>query len=208
MALVPAHVTDTLISGYVVLADCGVEQLLLSGDSASRNKLPLARPAAHTRQIAEGNTDVDANAKSNLPRKIAFQPAVGPWRTLQYLPPGESHKTTSILARGWIAQDEPGVFLLDESLQQQWHYRLPITVNKDAWLITSGCVDPATGQPIWAVSQSNETVHLLRGDGVITDNFRLDEPVIGLGLIPNGERLLLYIAHANELKQYSVSVVK
>lgn len=208
MAIVPTNISDTLIGGYVVLADRGVEQLLLSGDSAFRNKPLLARPAGHTREISESASDLSSGANSGLLRKVAFQPATGPWRTIQFQLAGESKKTTSILARGWIAQDEPGVFLLDENLQQQWHYRLPITANKDAWLITSACVDPASGQPIWVVSQSDATIHLLRGDGVITDNFRLDDPVLGLGLVPSGERLLLFVAHANGIKQFSVSALK
>jgi hypothetical protein len=181
MALVSKSVNDTLIGGYVVLADRGVEQLMLSGDSAFRTKQSLGRPASHAREIADAESEPN---KTNLPRKVAFQPAAGPWKTIQYQRVGENQPSTSILARGWIAQDEPGVFMLDEQLQQQWHYRLPITTNKDAWIIASACVDPASGQPTWVISQSNEIVHVLRGDGGITDSFRLDEPVVGLGLVP------------------------
>ncbi len=133
-----------------------------------------------------------------IPSKVAFQPAVGPWKSLS------TPRGTEVLARGWIAQDEPAVFLLNEQLQQRWHYRLPLSNEKPAAFMVSGSMDPTTGQPLWALSQSNNFVHLLRGDGILTDHMQFEEPIRGLGLVPVGNRLMLYVAHAQRIATYAV----
>lgn len=190
LALVPQNVSETLIGGYVVMEDRAVERLLLSSDSTKANL--LGRPASYS----EKKTDVGKSP--TVPSKIAFQPAAGPWKSLP-----TSHGT-SILARGWIAQDEPGLFLLNEQLQQQWHYRLPLDEERISTLIASANIDPATGQPLWAITQANNVVHLLRGDGIVTDHVQFDDAVRGLGLVPVGNRLVLYVAHSRRVATYIV----
>jgi len=194
LALVPQNVSDTLIGGYVVMEDRAIERLILSSDST--NASVIGRPAAYSEKKADpGKLPSKLPA---VPTKVAFQPAAGPWKSLP-TPQG-----TAILARGWIAQDEPGVFLLNEQLQQQWHYRLPLTEERISTLIASANIDPATGQPLWAITQANNVVHLLRGDGIVTDHVQFDEPVRGLGLVPVGNRLVLYVAHSKRIASYTV----
>ncbi len=194
LALIPQNVSDTLIGGYVVMEDRAIERLILSSDSTKANA--IGRPAAFSDKKPDaGKLPSKAVA---VPTKVAFQPAPGPWKSL-LTPQG-----TAILARGWIAQDEPAVFLLNEQLQQQWHYRLPLADDRINTLITSANIDPATGQPLWAITQANNVVHLLRGDGIVTDHVQFAEPVRGLGLVPIGSRLVLYVAHANRIATYSV----
>ncbi len=194
LALVPQTAADSLIGGYVVMEDRAVEQLLLSSDSSIATA--LGRPAAFV-----DKKSAVAGAPQSQPvklSKLAFQPAAGPWKSIRTT----SGSTT--LARGWIAQDEPGVFLLNEQLQQQWHYRLPIVTEGQSTLIATASVDPATGQALWAVAQANDVVHLLRGDGIVTDHMRLSDPVRGLGLVPVGNRLMLYVAHPKRIAIYSI----
>ena len=181
------------IGGYVVMEDRAIERLILSSDST--NATVLGRPAAYSDKKTGAGTL--PGKQPTVPSRVAFQPAAGPWKSLP------SPQGTAILARGWIAQDEPAVFLLNEQLQQQWHYRLPLTDGLNT-LIASANIDPATGQPLWAITQANNVVHLLRGDGIVTDHVQFDEPVRGLGLVPVGNRLVLYVAHAKRIATFSV----
>lgn len=194
LALVPQNVSDTLIGGYVVMEDRAIERLILSNDST--NAAVIGRPAA----FSDSKSDIGKlpSKLPSVPTKVAFQPAAGPWKSLS------SPRGTAVLARGWIAQDEPGVFLLNEQLQQRWHYRLPLAEDRFNTLITTANIDPATGQSLWAVTQTNNVVHLLPGDGMLTDHVQFNEPVRGLGLVPVGDRLVLYVAHAKHVSTYSV----
>ncbi len=133
-----------------------------------------------------------------VPTKVAFQPASGPWKTV---PTREGYAT---LARGWIAQDEPGVFLLNEQLQQQ--LALPNAAGNRSKRADGGnCECRSCDQSAAvALSQSNEVVHLLRGDGAVTDHMRLDEPVRGLALVPVGNQLILYVAHEGKMVTYRI----
>ena len=199
LALVPQNAADTMVGGYVVMEDRAIERLLLSKDSAIAS--PLGRPAAFTdKKLADKKMDVGTlpNSKNSVPTKLAFQPAAGPWKSMR-TPSG-----SATLARGWIAQDEPGVFLLNEQLQQQWSYRLPLVTEGRNALIASANMDPATGQALWAITQANDVVHLLRGDGVVTVHVQFDEPIRGLGLVPVGNRLMLYVALAKRITTYQV----
>jgi len=194
LALVPQSTSDTMVGGYVVMEDRAIERLLLSRDSAVAS--PLGRPAAFVDRKADVGTL--PNSKNSLPNKLAFQPAAGPWKSVK------TSSGLATLARGWIAQDEPGVFLLNEQLQQQWSYPLPLVTERRSALIASANVDPATGQALWAITQANDVVHLLRGDGVVTDHLQLDEPIRGLGLVPVGNRLMLYVAHPKRISTYQI----
>ena len=194
LALVPQNVSETLIGGYVVMEDRAIERLLLSSDATSATV--LGRPAAYSDKKSDAGKLPGKQAA--VPSKVAFQPAAGPWKSVT-TPQG-----TAILARGWIAQDEPAVFLLNEQLQQQWHYRLPLADEPRSTLFASANIDPTTGQVLWAITQANNVIHLLRGDGIVTDHVQFDEPVRGLGLVPVGNRLVLYVAHAKRIATYTV----
>ena len=194
LALIPQTISDTSVGGYVVMEDRAIERLILSSDST--NATVLGRPAAYS----DKKSDVSSLPAKlpTVPSKIAFQPAAGPWKSLS-----TSHGTTT-LARGWIAQDEPGVFLLNDQLQQRWLYRLPLSEERISTLIATANIDPARGQPLWAITLGNNVVHLLPGDGILTDHMQFEEPVRGLGLVPVGNRLVLYVAHPKSVATYSV----
>ena len=194
LALVPQSTADALVGGYVVMEDRGIEKLLLSNDSAGAT--PLGRPAAFVDKKSDAGKL--PSKLPPVPSKLAFQPAAGPWKSVH------TEAGVATLARGWIAQDEPGVFLLNEQLQQQWHYRLPLNTGNQSALIASANVDPTTGQALWAITQANEVVHLLRGDGVVTDHMQFADPIRGLGLVPVGNRLMLYVAHDKRVAIYQV----
>ncbi len=129
--------------------------------------------------------------------KLAFSPAAGPWLQAS---DGIAQWT---LARGWLAADEPAVFLLDEDLRQRWHYRTPCKPTGSA-TACSVARDPHSRQPVWAMTSQSQTVHLLRADGRIIDHFRTDQPVVGLALVANGERLELTILHPQHMVRYAI----
>jgi hypothetical protein len=190
LALIPQTNSDTSVGGYVVMEDRSIERLILSSDST--NATVLGRPAAYNEKKSE------TSKLPTVPAKVGFKPAAGPWKSLSTV------GGTTILARGWIAQDEPAVILLNAQLQQHWHYRLPLTAERNSTLITTANIDPATGQSMWAISQGNRFVHILPGDGILMDHMQLDEPVHGLAMVPVGNRLVLYVAHPRSIATYSV----
>jgi hypothetical protein len=120
---------------------------------------------------------------------------MGPWSMWQ------DDKSSATLARGWITADEPAAFLLDQQLRQLWHAPLPITDEGDAFLATVAH-DPVTGQPLWVVAQPSSTLHFFRFDGTLVDHCQLAEPVRGLALIPSGNEMHLWVAHAHSVTQY------
>ena len=82
-----------------------------------------------------------ADAEPTGPR-LAFQPDQGPWIV------GQEQGQSWTLARGWLATDEPALFLLDEQQKQRWHYRMPLQ-RKPSFVIYSVANDPTSGQAIW-----------------------------------------------------------
>jgi hypothetical protein len=137
-----------------------------------------------------------ASAKSSLER-LAFQPDHGPWIL------GRDSEQAWTLARGWLATDEPAVFLLDEQRKQRWHYRMPLQ-QEPGLVAYSVATDPTSGQVVWGVLSGANTVHLLRADGRIIDHFRSSDVVVGLALQPNGSRLELSIVHPGHAVRYAV----
>lgn len=128
---------------------------------------------------------------------VAFQPDLGPWIL------GRDSDQAWTLARGWLAADEPAVFLLDEQRKQHWHYRMPL--ERDAAQIASSVGnDPASGQAVWAVLSGQQTIHILRADGRIIDHFRTADPVVGLALQPNGARLELTVVHLRQAIRHAI----
>jgi hypothetical protein len=183
------------MDGLVVMADGTIENLQLSGDALPNTSARLNRPAA----VGALTADSTAAAPETLPRanRLAFQPDVGPWQTWR----DATQELT--LARGWLASDEPAVFLLDSSLQRRWHYRMPVQ-SPPAWTGVSSATDPRSGQPVWAISTTDHTVHVLRADGLLIDHFRPELPVVGLSLLPNGARLELILVHPDERIRYAL----
>ena len=153
---------------------------------ADRSIQPLQLSAAST-----------ATASVVPNENVAFQPDRGPWIL------GRDSDQTWTLARGWLAADEPSIFLLDEQRKQHWHYRMPL--EQDAAHVAR-CVgnDPTSGQAIWAVLSGQQTIHILRADGRIIDHFRTVEPVVGLVLQPNGARLELTVVHPRQAIRYAM----
>jgi hypothetical protein len=132
-----------------------------------------------------------------MKRQLQFVPATGPWSQWR------DEKSCITLARGWLASDEPAVFVLDKDLQQLWHAPLPISDGADRWAV-SVTNDPITAQPLWVVAGTDATVHFFRGDGQLVDHCQLSEPIRGIGLIPSGNELHLWVAHERRLVQYRV----
>jgi hypothetical protein len=198
------------LDGLVVMADGTLEELQLSGDTPPATSAMLNRPAAYVGQGTEpskagpGTASPAAQRQAFQPQTshvalqpVAFQPDVGPWQTWR----DATQELT--LARGWLATDEPAVFLLDASLQRRWHYRMPV-LSPPAWTGVSSATDPRSGQPVWAISTTDHTIHLLRADGLLIDHFRPELPVVGVSLVPNGARLELVIVHPDERMRYAL----
>ncbi len=183
----PTLTTD----GHVVLADGAIEPLQLSTDTSGSNANGLGHPVVKTVATGAGQ------AATNRPTRVAFQPDVGPWLTCRN---GGQELT---LARGWLAADEPALFLLDQGLNQRWHYRMPLQSTP---ALTSMCAaqDPRSGQAVWGLSSGDNTIHLLRADGQVIDHFRPNDPVVGLALAANGVRLELTVVHSRESIRYAV----
>lgn len=136
-------------------------------------------------------------ASDSVQQLLAFQPKQGPWMV------GNERERTWTLARGWLAADEPALFLLDEQRKQHWHYRMPLEPGPSP-TACSVAIDPTTGQVLWAVLSGTQTIHLLRADGRIIDHFRTAEPVVGLSLQPNGARIELTVVHAGQAVRYAI----
>ena len=185
LALLPIRVDEAGIAGYVVLADRSIQPLQLSAPG----KLSAASVLTGKSEVADG---------ASSPQRLAFQPDQGPWIV------GHDHMKTWTLARGWLAADEPALFLLDEQRNQRWHYRMPLAPEQSA-ATYSVATDPSSGQALWAVLSGKQTIHILRADGRIIDHFRTTESVVGLSLQPNGARLELSVVHAGQAVRYAVN---
>lgn len=186
VALLALRNPQQAINGHVVLADGTLEPLQLSTDSLGASSRGPGRPIAMTTAATE-----------DRPERVAFQPAAGTWLTWR----DEQQELT--LARGWLATDEPALFLLDTALNRRWHYRIPLQ-NQLSGCVASVAKDPHSGQPVWGIATSDNTIHLLRADGLIIDHFRPSEEVVGLALAANGERLELSLVHPRQIVRYAV----
>jgi hypothetical protein len=192
-ALLPAYGKDATGAAYVVLADGSVEPLQPASTLGDHSFGGSVHPAAHATPLA---ASLDGRV-GQTPAKLGFQPDQGPWVTWR---DGDLPLT---LASGWLAKDEPAVFMLDQQLQRLWHYRMPLQVNK-AWSLVAVANDPASGQVVWAVSSSAHTLHVLRADGMVTDHFSVQEALVGIALVPSGSRLILIVVHPQETIRYAL----
>ncbi len=177
--------------GRVALINGRLEPLLLPSDLA----LPKANGLG--RKVATATLEPNETA-APMREQLTFQPDLGPWLT--------SHlgRNPLTLARGWLAKDEPALFMLDQNLNPLWHFRMPI---QKFGRTGSLCVamDPQIGQPVWAVVSGGHTVHVLRTDGVVIDYFASQQPVVDVALVPNGSRLELRLVHAAETVNYELT---
>ncbi|MCA9132430.1 MAG: hypothetical protein KDA45_04725 [Planctomycetales bacterium] len=189
LALLALQAAGQTVGGQVVMADRSLEPLQLSPASTPAASPGLGKPAHFDLPPA-------AAAPRLPPQKIGFQPAGGPWTLWR----GKEQQRT--LAHGWLAANEPALFCLDEQLNPLWHFRMPLQAEEH-WAPTSVANDPALGQPLWAVGSGN-TVFLLRADGLITDHFAVSQPLVGLALVPNGDRLVLLLVHPQEQQSFEL----
>lgn len=197
--VVSAGEGDTL-EGSIVLADRTVEPIRIASEGSSRPKTatgsvdspatPLLTARRDRSQQAHGSSDL------TTPRQVGFQPARGPWRRWS---PGEQDM---ILARGWLAQDEPALLMLDDQFNKLWHYRLPLEPSPIAPQL-SMVTDPTTGQAVWATLSSGGIVHLLRADG-LSDHMRPREAVTRVELSTVGGQLLMMLLQPQESITYRV----
>ncbi len=199
LALVPRTSRDDIATGYVVLNDGHIEPILLEEQSGTKSlNAPKISPVSGPVKNSTGGSAV-ANSVSNplTTRQLLFAPASGPWTVWN------DDKQSTILARGWIAPEEPGLFLIDQNLQQQWHVPLPIAERATSFHATVASV-PKSGQSLWAVAYPESTLHFFSGDGSIVDHCRLTKPIVGLALVPVGNQLHLWVAHSDSLVHYTV----
>lgn len=191
---------DASASGYVILSDGRIEPVIVdkkAGDEPTTVARPVSTSGA---AVHEPSTSAGPAAALSpvIERQLKFVPAAGPWSTWQ------GTKTSATLARGQIARDEPAVFMLDRQLRQLWHAPLPLSQGADVFL-ASVADDPVSGQPLWAVAQPAQTLHLFRADGELVDHGRFSEAICGVALVPIGNELHLWLAHAKALVHYRLS---
>lgn len=194
LAIVHSSFGDGSVEGLVVLSDRSVEPLQLSQESSHMQSPLLGHPAAF------GKTEESENPESQIPSKrLGFQPAQGPWHAWR-----DGAADSLVLARGWIAKDEPGLFLLNAEFQPLWHYRTALQPRGTVHPTRISCAkDPDSGQPTWAMSDADQTIHLLRADG-LTDHLRMDQELVGIALLPSGSELLLVIVYPQETALYQL----
>ncbi len=199
---------EKLASGYVILDSGRIEPIIIEDQPGA---LQTGEQTIKNAQATESGKNAKVKAVSTKSaataepatmlaspindQQLKFKPAEGPWSSWR----DDQHSFT--LARGWIGKDEPAVILLDSELRQLWHAPLPLTTNAGRMLV-SVARDPVSGLATWCASQPGSTIHFFRADGQIVDHSQFEEPVTGLGLIPVGNELHLWVSHAQSLHQY------
>lgn len=192
LAILPRVAEEALTSGYVIMSDGRIEPLIVQ-DEGGAKAAALGQPASLV--VAgkdKGNTTAVAGS---LLKQLQFSPARGPW--VQW----RDQKHTLTLARGWLASDEPAIYVLDDKLQQQWH--APLAIQDGAEICgASAALDPATNQPLWVLATAASTLHFFRADGQFVDDCRLAGEIRGVALVPMGQELRLWVAQNEKLIQY------
>ncbi len=203
LAILPGWSKDATLDSWIVLADRSVHPMQLSAESIHNSLRTLGRPATY------GKKDDSSSLQPTL--QLGFWPARGPWLACSSKPSPASVNTagrqapveTLILARGWIAQDEPAAFLLDSNLRVRWHARMALQPEQAAPPMLSAATDPNIGMATWALADAEQTIYLMRSDGR-TDHFRISDRLIGLSLFAKGERLMLQAVEPNQSVTYEV----
>ncbi len=184
VALLASQGDQQTVAGRVVLSDRSVQPIHLSQDSAQRSLPLLGRSASHA-------LPAPAAASEQAAERLTFQPAGAPWHTIQHL------DSEWILARGWLARDEPALFMLDKDLAPQWHFRIGLQPDGVPAPRLCAAIDPASGLPVWMMVDADQTIYLMRADG-LSDHFRVERPLTGIALTPSGARLLLCLTFRTE----------
>ena len=182
LALISAASQSGQVDDLVVLQDRSVQPMQLSEES-TQHDFPLL-PKSQT---------------PSIPSTLDFAPAAGPWLSCSRVDHG-----TFTLARGWVAKDEPALFVLDAQFKPRWHRRIGLQEAGGNVPIVATAVDPATGLPTWIYADEEQTIYLLRADGV-TDHFRLADRFIGLTLGAEGTRLVMNVIRQNATQRYSLT---
>ncbi len=182
LAILPRVAEEALTSGYVVLSDGRVEPLIVQNEGGAK-AAALGQPASLT-VPSHGTASAPDRAGLGM-KQLLFAPARGPW--IQW----RDQKHTKTLARGWLANDEPAIYVLDDKLQPLWHAPLPIQAG-EALPAASVATEPASGQPLWVIATEDSTLHFFRADGQIVDDCRLAGEIRGLALVPLGQELRLW----------------
>ncbi len=190
LALLTLHTPEHSTTSHVVMADRSLEAIQVTDDSMHVSKLGLGK------QVTAPIRRLDADS-SPLPKQLAFQPDTAPWLSCS----DGSRELT--LARGWLAKDEPAVFMLDQNLSQLWHCRMPLQTDMSLSNMTAAR-DPISGQPVWAITANGRIVHFLRADGRIIDHFVAQHELRGLTLVPSGDHLELSLLLDEEAVRYEV----
>lgn len=200
VALVPDFAVPgnsrTGIHGYVVLKDKSLEAIEIQGSqqvsSLSSEEAGLTVSTVGFRKSAGTAVGQLGQAKG-----LPFQPLAGAWQV-------ESLKEGAVcLGFGWKAKHEPAAVLVNSELQTVWSYRTALQGTRDSLTLTNAASDPQSGLPVWVFKDAEETVYLLRGDG-LADHFRLADPVVAAELGVNGNQLMLNVVHAMKVDSYSV----
>ena len=192
LAILPRMAEEALTSGYVILSDGRIEPLIVQ-DEGGAKAAALAQPASTT--ITSKDKGGSPLAATNVLKQLQFSPARGPW--IQWRDP--KHSLT--LARGWLASDEPAIYVLDDKLQQMWH--VPLAIQDGAEICgASVALEPATNQAMWVIATRASTLHFLRADGQLVDDCRLAGDIHGVSLVPMGQELRLWVAQNEQLIQY------
>ena len=187
LAILIAPDPQPSVNGRVVLADGTVHPIVLSESQTTDSSTPGRAVSFKATETKPADS------------KLEFLPAAGTWDT-QIV----NDNQALTLAQGWIAKDEPGVFLLDNSLTPLWHHRMALASSDSLGVGCSSAIDPTTGLATWLVQDALGTLHLLRSDGLV-DHFRLSETPADCSLEANGDQLWLRVATPKELRMYSIS---
>ncbi len=229
LALLPRVAEEALTSGYVILKDGRIEPLIVQDEGGAKAaKLAEPQGASSEPQGASRGSSASNHSKLNpldktkatgepvlrslglesrateasrlAVKQLQFTPAAGPW--IQWRDP----KHTLTLAKGWLASDEPAVFVLDDQLHQLWHAPLPI---RDGAEICGASVatEPTSGQAIWVIATRDAHLHLFRADGQLVDHCQLLSAVRGVAWLPIGQELRLWVAQAGQLIEYRIAAL-
>ncbi|MEM7473865.1 MAG: hypothetical protein AAF483_02675 [Planctomycetota bacterium] len=187
VALLPQSTENSVVQGRIVLANGSLEWLQLDYESTV-NRLP-----GLGKQVSFGSKET-----TSVPKKmLGFKPRSGSWIAWQ------DDSRSRVLARGWLARDEPAMLMLDEQFNPAWHFRMPIRKRAREDYIASVSKDPSTGLAVWLMADADQTIYLLREDGFV-EHFRFRDSVAGLSLSRSASALRLNVAFVDRLETHQL----
>lgn len=190
LALLPRVAEEAITSGYVILSDGRIEPLIVQDEGGAK-----ATALGQAASMSLKSKDADASVTNSILKQLQFHPARGPW--IQW----RDAKHSLTLARGWLASDEPAMYVLDDKLQQLWHAPLSIQAGAEIYG-ASVALDPISQQPMWVVATAASTLHFFRADGQLVDDCLLASSPRGVALVPVGQELKLWVAMRDKLIEY------